>query len=348
MKNLRNVSLRDRRNIQCQKMNQYLMNTSSKDDVNLFFACDDNYIPMFAVVLESIREFADKNRKYNIKVLNTGNISEYNRNRLISEYSSNNMNIEFVDISDRVSSICEKLHTRDYYSKSTYFRLFIPALYPHLNKALYLDCDILLLDDVAKLYDNDLKNNLVGAIPDESVWAVPEFQRYVMNRINLDDYKKYFNAGILLMNLDRLRKINFEDLFLELISNITFNVAQDQDYLNTICKDNVLFLDKGWNKMPIIDDMNLSDIKLIHYNLSYKPWHLDGVNYADKFWEYSDKSIYSDDIRKIKQAFTPEKQKISDTQTVNLILTAASQADDEITNKDIIAKVEEIKRKYFA
>jgi len=253
--------------------------------VSLFFACDDNYIPMFAVVLESIRDHASEERFYDIKVLCTGNISDKNQQKIINEYSQGNMKIEFVDISEKLVNICDKLHTRDYYSKSTYFRLFIPSLYPNLDKALYLDSDILLLDDVAKLYDIDLGDNFVGAIPDESVQAVPEFKVYVTNKIGHDSYKNYFNAGILSMNLKALREINFEDMFIDLIGAVTFDVAQDQDYLNTICKDHVCYIDRAWNKMPIMDDMDDDEIKLIHYNLSFKPWKQEGVLYADKFWE---------------------------------------------------------------
>jgi len=339
------VVLRNKRN-NTMRLNSFL--NEHLDDVDLFFACDDNYIPMFSVVIESIKKHLNPRRKYNINVLYTGNISAENQERIEKAYSSDNIVVDFVDITDKVSSICEKLHTRDYYSKSTYYRLFIPELYPNLNKALYLDSDILLLDDVAKLFDNDLKDNLVGAIPDESVWAVPEFQRYVETRINLDSYKKYFNAGILLMNLKEMRKIKFEELFLDLLSNITFNVAQDQDYLNTICKDRVLYLDKVWNKMPIVDDVDINDIKLIHYNLSYKPWQIDGVNYADKFWEFSDKSIYAEEVKNIKRNYTKERQQLSDAQTVNLIKMALEQAEDELTNNEIRNLVDNIKFKYFA
>jgi len=150
------------------------------------------------------------------------------------------------------------------------------------------------------------------------------------------------------MNLKEMRKIKFEELFLDLLSNITFNVAQDQDYLNTICKDRVLYLDKVWNKMPIVDDVDINDIKLIHYNLSYKPWQIDGVNYADKFWEFSDKSIYAEEVKNIKRNYTKERQQLSDAQTVNLIKMALEQAEDELTNNEIRNLVDNIKFKYFA
>ena len=184
---------------------------NKKNDVTLFFACDDNYIPMFAVVLESIRANSNKNRFYDIKLLHSGNVSQENQDKINKEYSNNNINVEFVDISEPLTKICDKLHTRDYYSKSTYFRLLIPNLYPNLDKALYLDSDIVLKSDVAELFDMDLGDNFVGAIPDESVQVVPEFRVYVKNKIGCDSYRKYFNAGILLMNLKVLREIGVKN-----------------------------------------------------------------------------------------------------------------------------------------
>ena len=287
-------------------------NKNNNKDVVLFFACDDNYIPCFSVVLESIRDHIDINRRYIINVLHSGNISNNSIKKIIQEYHSENMLIKFVDISQKLENICDKLHTRDYYSKSTYFRLFIPNLYPELEKALYLDCDIVLLEDVAKLYDVDLQDNFVGAITDEAVSGVPAFRSYVESRIGVKSYTEYFNAGILLMNLKKLRQINFEDLFVDLLSSVTFTVAQDQDYLNVICKDKILFLDKYWNKMPLSRNIEEDEcIKLIHYNLSFKPWHLDGIHYSDIFWNYANKCIFREEIQSIKANYPIEKQKKS-------------------------------------
>ena len=319
----------------------------NKNNVTLFFACDDNYIPMFAVVLESIRANLNKDRHYDVKLLHSGNVSQENQNKINNEYSKDNMSVEFVDITPQLTKICDKLHTRDYYSKSTYFRLFIPNLYPNLDKALYLDSDIVLNGDVAELFDYDLGDNFVGAIPDESVQVVPEFRVYVKNKIGCDSYRKYFNAGILLMNLKALRDINFEDLFFDIISEVTFDVAQDQDYLNVICKDHILFIDRCWNEMPIIKDVDEKDIKLIHYNLQFKPWHFDGILYEEYFWKYADQCIYKDRIHEIKNNFNTAQKDIREAQTINLMKNALIQASDEDEVARVQSVINNIKAKYI-
>ena len=79
-------------------------------------------------------------------------------------------------------------------------------------------------------------------------------------------YKHYFNAGILLMNLDAMRKFEFQAKFLYLLETMKFAVAQDQDYLNRLCKGKTKLIDEGWNIMPIPPELSKEKTKIIHYN----------------------------------------------------------------------------------
>ncbi|MBQ7884844.1 MAG: glycosyltransferase family 8 protein [Clostridia bacterium] len=274
--------------------------------VPVFFAVDDNYVPFLLVTLESITSNASKDNQYIFHVLNNG-ISESNIERL-NQYNHDNFKVELVNVAKAMQKIGDALHTRDYYSKTTYYRLFIPNMFPQFDKALYLDCDIAVQGDVAELYSYELGSNYVGAIADESVSIVPEFSAYTKNFLGVDG-NRYFNAGILVMNLKRLREIHFESKFVNLISSYTFYVAQDQDYLNVICKDRVTYIPKIWNKMPFEDkNMNLADIKLIHYNLSYKPWHYDNIIYQEVFWKYAKQAGCEQLMQQLLADFTDDKK----------------------------------------
>ena len=81
--------------------------------------------------------------------------------------------------------------------------------------------------------------------------TVQVFQDYVEKVVGVIDYNNYFNAGVLLMNLDELRKYKFQEKFLYLLEKIKFEVAQDQDYLNRLCKGRIKIINSAWNKMPI-------------------------------------------------------------------------------------------------
>ena len=232
-------------------------------------------------------------------------ITEENQEK-IKKYEKENVNIEFVDLNYYINKIKNKLYTRDYYSVTTYFRLFIPNLYPQYNKALYLDCDIVLLADVAELYNIDMGDNLVAAAPDDVIQKIEVFQEYAEKVVGVADYRNYFNAGVLLMNLDELRKFDFQEKFLYSLEKIKFAVAQDQDYLNRLCKGRVKIISNVWDKMPISNDTDANDLKLIHYNLAFKPWHFEDILYKEYFWEYAKKTEFFDEIIKIRDNYTEE------------------------------------------
>ena len=294
--------------------------------IPIFFAIDDGYMPFFFFVLESLIHNASKNYYYSIKVLYT-NIDEENK-RKINKYQSANVNIEFVDLNYYIEKVKDKLYTRDYYTKTTYFRLFIPNLYPQYDKAIYLDSDIVVLGDISELYNVDIGNNLVAAAPDDVIQTTKVFQEYAEKVVGVADYRNYFNAGILLMNLDEIRKFNFQDKFLYLLETIKFTVAQDQDYLNRLCKGKVKIIDKGWDRMPIAnDDLPIEDIKIIHYNLADKPWRYDTIKYQEYFQEYDKKTEYYDYICRLKDEYT-EEERFRDLQQYKDLKALAQKESD--------------------
>ncbi len=305
------------------------------NNVNLFFACDNGYIPFLAVTLLSIKEHASKNRVYDVKILNTGICEEY-KNKITDSLADEKFIISFPDISDSVKKINKELHTRDYYSKATYFRLFIPKLYKKMTRALYLDCDIVLLDDVAKLYDTNLGDNLVGAVADGFVASVDRLHDYVTERVGVKSWQSYFNAGVLLMNLSAMRNFNFEEKFTALLSEVKFDVAQDQDYLNAICGNRRTVIGSEWNCMPGFSS-DSGKAKLIHYNLDSKPWHKDNVEFSDCFWNYADRCCFADEIRKIKEGYADNAK--SESETLNLIDIAEKEASETKENEKIKQKI---------
>ena len=223
----------------------------TNNEIPIFFAVDDGYCPFLAVAIQSLIDNCSEEYKYLIKVLHT-NISDENKKR-ITKYERTNVDIEFVNLTYYIEKVKDKLYTRDYYSKTTYFRLFLPNLYPQYDKVLYLDSDIVILDDIAKLYNIEMGTNLVAAAQDDVIQTTPVFREYAEKVVGVADYRNYFNAGVLLMNLHQLRKFKFQEKFIYLLDKIKFAVAQDQDYINRLCKGRVKLFGREWNRMPIED-----------------------------------------------------------------------------------------------
>lgn len=306
--------------------------------IPIFFAVDNEYIPFLAVTLQSIVEHSTEENYYVIKILCT-NISEENKEK-INKYTKDNISIEFVDLNYYIEKIKNKLYTRDYFSMTTYFRLFISNLYPQYNKAIYLDSDIVLLTDVAELYKEDIGDNLVGAVRDDIIQQNEVFQEYVEKVVGVSSYKNYFNAGMLIMNLDELRKNKFQEKFLYLLENVKYSVVQDQDYLNRICKGRVKLLDASWNVMPnATKDVNEDNVKLIHYNYQYKPWHYDNIAYANYFWNFAQKTEFYDKLQEVKNNFTDEmkyEDRVADEKLRELATTEASCVGDDRIFRNIV------------
>lgn len=274
-----------------------------RKEVPIFTATDDNYIPFLAVTLQSMLDNSSKEYNYTIKVLNSG-ISQENIDK-IKKYERDNFSIEFVDVRKPLEELGLRLHTCIYYTQTTYYRLFIPSMYPQYDKALYLDCDIVVRNDVAKLFNINIGNKLVGATTDEFVMSLPKIQPYFTKCLGLNKVSDYFNAGVLIMNLKQMREQKFEEQFLDLLAKYKF-VVQDQDYLNVICKDKVHYVSGMWDKMPCVENVDVNKINLIHYNLVWKPWHAE-TPYGDEFWKYADKTEYAELIHNIKNNYTAEQ-----------------------------------------
>ena len=89
-----------------------------------------------AVTLQSLEQNADTSFHYDIKIMNADNISVENKFKILAEFEKDGFDIEFVDVTPFIETMSSKLHTRDYYSKSTYYRLLIPNI-SRLNSELF-------------------------------------------------------------------------------------------------------------------------------------------------------------------------------------------------------------------
>ncbi len=294
------------------------------NEIPVFFAVDNGYIPFLGVALKSLIDNTSKKNKYAIKILYTS-VTEENKAR-IKKYEKENIRIEFVDLNKQLEEIKEKLYTRNYFSNTTYYRLFIPELYPEFDKAVYIDSDTICLADIVDLYNVDMEDNLIAAVPDGVVQTIDPFKDYVERVVGVADYNKYFNAGVIVMNLKELRKYKFEEKFIYMLGKIRFEVAQDQDYLNRLCKGRVKMIDYSWNRMPIMGKRD-GDINLIHYNLGAKPWYFDDVLYQEYFWKYAEKTEFYNEIKEIGAKYTDADKEKDDANSAKLIELAQKETD---------------------
>jgi len=299
--------------------------TNEKKVVPIFFAADENYLPYLTVAIHSLKQNASRACAYEIYVMNAS--MDMSATDKIKKYEEEDFHIHFIDVSAQVEMVKDALQLRDYYTGATYYRIFIAGMFPQYDKALYIDSDVVLTGDVSELFDTDLGDALVGAIPDESVQLIPQFGLYTKEVLGIDA-PDYFNAGVLLMNLKAFRDSDFYGEFCALLKKYKFCVAQDQDYLNVLCAGRVKYVGLEWNKMPIGGEKALTP-KLIHYNLTLKPWHYEDVLYKEFFWDTAKKTEYYDRILADLSAYTEEKKLRDKACEKGLLDLCVKEAHDE-------------------
>ncbi|QOV18897.1 glycosyltransferase family 8 protein [Blautia liquoris] len=305
-----------------------------KESIPIFFTIDDGYAPFLGVALSSMLKNASRDYHYEVFVIYQ-ELSRQNREKLAS-CKTGQSEIHFVRMKEKLEMIQDHISNRlraDYFTLTIYFRLFIPEMFPQFDKGIYLDSDIVVPGDISRLYQTQLGDHLLGAAVDPAVSEIPELERYVRLCVGVDP-GKYFNSGVLLMNLRELRKANLAGRFLRMLSRYHFDtIAPDQDYLNALCSGRVTYLSKEWDTMPSVSNKKKPETaidngeinyetgvpKLIHYNLFAKPWYYDGIQYEEYFWHYAPDSGFLDEIQNIKASYT-DKDRQSDSEHMALII----------------------------
>lgn len=301
--------------------------------IPIFYACDDGFVKYMMVSMKSLITNASMLHRYHIYILHT-HISQENKEKIL-RLADFRFEITFEDVSDRLAVIEKDLFVRDYYSKTTYYRLFLSEMFPRLDKAIYIDADTIVTGDISKMYKYELGNHFIGAVRDQVIAQTETFQEYVENVLGVEE-SSYFNAGVVLINCKAFRKNHVLKKFVELLNTYTFGVAQDQDYLNIICKNKVLWMDNKWNVQAFGRiACNEKDICLVHYNLNNKPWHYKDCNLAEYFWQYAKETEDYEEILEILENYSEtekEKDKMSSIRLVQM-------AEDEIRREDNYVKL---------
>ena len=308
-------------------------------EIPIFFTIDDAYAPFLGVALNSAVKNSSADRKYKAIVLHQ-DLSEANIKKL-KALESDNFQIELTPMKANFEDLDDRMSNRlrcDYFTLTIYFRLFIPAMFPEYDKGIYIDSDVVLTDDIAKLFDTDIGDNFIGACNDLSIADIPPLVAYTENAVGVKG-KEYINSGVLLMNLKKMRECDFEGHFLNLLNTYHFDsIAPDQDYINAMCNGKIYYLDEVWDAMPNEAKPPIKDTKIIHYNLFSKPWCYDNIQYEEFFWKYAEDSGYLDEIKEYKAAYSNEQKK-ADGECLDLLISRGeSIPQNEITFKKLHEK----------
>ena len=237
------------------------MNNTDFNRINICLFCDENYAQHAGVAIASILANAKTEDNIFIYILD-GNISEESKNKILSLKSIKDCSIEFVKVDEKEFEDYKKISTHNYITIPTYYRLKLSTLLLQVDKIIYLDCDVVVCNSLRELYNIDLGENIFGGVLDIDI----------PKRNN----PKYVNAGVLLMDLDKVRHQNIENQFLEYTRYNRENIhLGDQEIINDVLKGKILNIDEKYNvqSMDYIKRSTFTKAPaIIHFICRKKPW----------------------------------------------------------------------------
>lgn len=162
-----------------------------------------------------------------------------------------------------------------------YYRVMLPRLLPELDKLLYLDCDLVALASLSGLWTTELGDKGLAAAPDFIDYVKDELHNFEhLTGFGFNPYRTYFNSGVLLLNLEKMRSMNFEELFFDTRQKLEGRIRfSDQDIYNYLFQNDQLILPQGWNFQAPLGllppgklDFDALELNIIHYTTDVKPW----------------------------------------------------------------------------
>ncbi|WP_418301562.1 glycosyltransferase [Lysinibacillus fusiformis] len=267
--------------------------------MEIITSVDDKYAMHLGAMIVSMFENTKFPEKISINILNS-NLSLENKGYFSKSIEKYGGKIKFIEID---SKRFEEFHERNYISRTAYYRIAIPELFPNEQKVIYLDCDIILEEDITELNNIDISDYYLAATCDEN--------DYLSKEIGLD-VGDYFNSGVLIINIEKWRESKLTEKIVKfIIDPLNKKNTCDQDALNHTVKGNYRNLGYEWNY--IYDNHNRlirnRDFKpkLIHF-AGNKPWGIFSNHpYKSRYEEYIKLSLWKDDYEALMRDFFNKK-----------------------------------------
>ena len=264
-----------------------MKNSCKKSGIPIVLATDKQGIGLLYVTILSAILNKKKSTSYDFYCLVQNKVSKYVHkqfDKISKKYEG--ISITFINMKNDFQ---DKQMQIKYISSPTYYRLKLANIFPQYDKIIYLDIDTIVMQDLTSLYDIDLEDNYIAGV--HTVGYKIEIPDY-NDKLNIPDLDSYINAGIIVWNLDLIRKDNMTEKLLTLSNNVY--KYMDQDIINIAFYNRIKHIDFKYNLMVsykhrFLDDKEKCKIiyetygensikqaiqnpAIIHYASEKKPW----------------------------------------------------------------------------
>ena len=269
-------------------------------------AADNNYAPYLSVTLKTILDNLSSDYDVAFYIIDD-HITSESKEKLEQIISNHTATINYLEVD---SELYADVMESDHITQTAYYRISLPDLLDdkHYKKVLYIDSDVLVLDDISKLYETDIGDKAVGAVIDPG-------QALVHPRLGIETEDYYFNSGLLLMDLDNWRKAKITEKTLTFLEEQTDKIIyHDQDALNGTLYEKWYALHPKWNaQTSLVFERHqppneyyaktykeaVNQPSIVHFTGHDKPWNSDEYHpYTKKYLEELKKTPFYDEVTK--------------------------------------------------
>lgn len=260
--------------------------------VKLVYITDKNYaMPTLVSIVSAIQ---NKSSNYKIYVITTFEDAEIiDKFRLLNN-GTTEISIIPVNIKEFIP---QSISSVNHVTKTALIKFFLPDILSNEDKILYIDGDTIIQKPLDELYNMALGNNYAGVVFDNALFIMPQHAARLQIPV-----EKYFNSGVMLLDLKKMRTDNLSGALLE-YRTTQYNYFMDQDAFNKILYGSVLFIPDKYNMVPVSHYHSKNKIKeavILHFAARFKPWIYNLGESSALFKKYSKLSPYKDTKLKLK------------------------------------------------
>jgi lipopolysaccharide biosynthesis glycosyltransferase len=267
------------------------MSLPHRQPIVIVCGADDHYVQPLAVMLRSAFANLSPERSVSLYLID-GGIQRNHKESLMRSWNQRSVSVHWLSPSE---SFFAGLPLWGRMPVSTYYKLLITKLLPPtLKKAIWLDSDLVVIGDLACLWDMDLGDRHALAVQDPAVPLVSSRDGIAhYHELDLSKDAKYFNAGVMVVNLDLWRRDDIPGCVLDYLRRYDGRVVfLDQEGLNAVLAGKWGELDPRWNHTTSVSERfrdgaqewetarRRSHPWIVHFTGNLKPWSYPQHNSA--------------------------------------------------------------------
>ncbi len=270
--------------------------------IPIVYSTDNEYVFVVIVSITSLVLNANADTFYDLYILTDDSFCRKKEVLKSLEEFDKKLNIDFINVGNRFEAACLRY---DFISRPTYFRLALPQLLKE-EKCIYLDADTIVCEDLRILYETDLTDKYIAGVKAPWFHIREDGDRYC-EQARLPNMEQYVNAGVLLFNLDEMRKYDLADQFMDYLK---YDMeCQDQDIINSCCYGKIVSIPFQYNVMTKYTNWELKDYQgifpeteltgawnnpsIIHYADRIKPWNVPECCMGEFWWRACRNNSYA-------------------------------------------------------